>query len=586
MAKLYNLARMTTATTGTGTITLGSAVTGFLAFGAAGVGNGETVTYAIQDGSASEIGRGVYTASGTTLSRTVLKSTNGGNAINLSGQAQVFITVSAEDFNALPNTLGAFNVSLAAGTNVSANRTLTLTTGDANRTVTISADATISQDYSTTGNPQFATIELGAASDTTISRSSAGVIAVEGVTIPLNSTTSTHTAQQIELGHASDTTVARTSAGVINVEGSNVILASNKLSALSATTSAELAGVISDETGSGALVFGTGPTLSSTTAGTFSATAKNTANASSVAALKLEGDRSAPANGDQVYQSFHLSDSAGNQDEFARITVDASDVTSTSEDAVMYFSVITAGTLAAELGIRGDAAFPVLNDGMALGLPSNGFSDLHLATGGVINWANGEVTITETDANTLTVAGASAVSLGTSAALTTGTIELGAASDTTISRSAAGVIAVEGNLIPDYEAGTWTPTLSFATPGDVALSYTNQVGYYHRIGDWVFLGCRLTVTPTYTTASGAVEISGVPFNSHGTLTIQGGALSGHTAALTYPASRVFPVVRFSSTTKLGLVGFASGQASASIGTSQMASASQQDLFFSLHYRRA
>lgn len=265
MAKLFNLARMTTATTGTGTITLGSAVTGFLSFAAAGVGDGETVTYAIQDGAASEIGRGVYTSSGTTLTRSVLKSTNGGNAINLSGQAQVFVTASAEDFNALPNTLGAYNVSLAAGTNVTANRTLTLTTGDANRTLTISANATVSQDYSTSGSPQFATIELGAASDTTISRSSAGVIAVEGVTVPLNSTTSTHTAQQIELGHATDTTITRVSAGVISVEGSNVILASNKLSALSATSSSELAGVISDETGSGALVFGTSPTFTTST---------------------------------------------------------------------------------------------------------------------------------------------------------------------------------------------------------------------------------------------------------------------------------------------------------------------------------
>jgi hypothetical protein len=87
---------------------------------------------------------------------------------------------------------------------------------------------------------------------------------------------------------------------------------------------------------------------------------------------------------------------------------------------------------------------PATNDGVALGTTALGFADLHLATGGVINWANGEVTITETDANTLTVAGASAVSLGTSAAFTAGTIELGAASDTTISRSAAGVIAVEG----------------------------------------------------------------------------------------------------------------------------------------------
>jgi len=40
-----------------------------------------------------------------------------------------------------------------------------------------------------------------------------------------------------------------------------LVVTTDKLSALAATTSAELAGVISDETGSGALVFGTSPTL-------------------------------------------------------------------------------------------------------------------------------------------------------------------------------------------------------------------------------------------------------------------------------------------------------------------------------------
>lgn len=44
-----------------------------------------------------------------------------------------------------------------------------------------------------------------------------------------------------------------------------IALTADKLSAFAATTSAELAGVISDETGSGSLVFGTSPTLSAPT---------------------------------------------------------------------------------------------------------------------------------------------------------------------------------------------------------------------------------------------------------------------------------------------------------------------------------
>jgi len=97
VAKLYNLAKMTTATTGTGTITLGSAVDGFLTFALAGVSDGETVSYGIADGSNSEHGTGTYTASGTTLTRSVRKSTNSDAAISLSGSAEVFITAGVED---------------------------------------------------------------------------------------------------------------------------------------------------------------------------------------------------------------------------------------------------------------------------------------------------------------------------------------------------------------------------------------------------------------------------------------------------------------------------------------------------------
>lgn len=109
--RLYNLARMSTATTGTGTITLGSAVSGYLTFALAGVANGDVVSYAIKDGSNSEIGTGTYTSAGTTLTRSVTKSTNANAAISLSGTAEVFITVRAEDVLAGTST----NDSAAAG---------------------------------------------------------------------------------------------------------------------------------------------------------------------------------------------------------------------------------------------------------------------------------------------------------------------------------------------------------------------------------------------------------------------------------------------------------------------------------------
>ncbi len=98
MVKLVNRAKMTTSSTGTGTITLGSASDGYQTFASAGVSNGDILRYTIEDGSnAWEIGTGTYTASGTTLSRTVSESSNSGNALNLSGNAVVFVTAIADD---------------------------------------------------------------------------------------------------------------------------------------------------------------------------------------------------------------------------------------------------------------------------------------------------------------------------------------------------------------------------------------------------------------------------------------------------------------------------------------------------------
>jgi len=241
VATLYNRARVTTASVGTGTITLGAAIAGYFTFAEAGVQDADVVAYTIEDGSDFEIGTGTYTASGTTLTRTVTESKIGGvagtSAINLSGNATVFITARAEDIGdvtgpasstdnaiarydsttgkiiqnssvtiddsdnvsgmatlTLPNTglhlldtNASHDLIIAPGSDLTVDRTLTVTTGDADRTLTLSGNATVSQDYSTTGNPQFGTIELGHASDTTLTRVSAGVAAIEGSNILLAS---------------------------------------------------------------------------------------------------------------------------------------------------------------------------------------------------------------------------------------------------------------------------------------------------------------------------------------------------------------------------------------------------------------
>ena len=80
---LADRVKETTITTGTGTVTLAGAVSGYQSFTA--VGDANTTYYTIQGGTEWEVGLGTYTSSGTTLSRDVVySSSNAGALVNFS----------------------------------------------------------------------------------------------------------------------------------------------------------------------------------------------------------------------------------------------------------------------------------------------------------------------------------------------------------------------------------------------------------------------------------------------------------------------------------------------------------------------
>ncbi len=183
MAKLVNRAKMTTTTVGTGTITLGSAASGFQTFAAAGVVNADVVRYVIEEGTAWEIGNGTYTATGTTLARSLLSSSTG-SLLSLGGNATVYVTATAEDFNELallasPAFTGTPTAPTAA---VGTNTTQIATTAFVN--AEIANDATLkANNLSDLANTATARTNLGVAIGTIVQADDADLQAIAGLAV-------------------------------------------------------------------------------------------------------------------------------------------------------------------------------------------------------------------------------------------------------------------------------------------------------------------------------------------------------------------------------------------------------------------
>lgn len=102
--------------------------------------------------------------------------------------------------------------------------------------------------------------------------------------------------------------------------------------------------------------------------------------------------------------------------------------------------------------------------------------------------------------------------------------------------------STDPNTLDDYEEGTWTPVITFATPGDLSVAYSLRSGYYTKIGRLVSLSfAMVTSTFTHTTASGNLLITGMPF----------------TPITTDANYRAYAPVLYSGITKAGYAAFSS-----------------------------
>jgi hypothetical protein len=129
----------------------------------------------------------------------------------------------------------------------------------------------------------------------------------------------------------------------------------------------------------------------------------------------------------------------------------------------------------------------------------------------------------------------------------------------------------------DYIEDTWTPTITFATPGDVSVSYGSRSGNRRKIGSLVFIDFTVTFTPTFTTASGALLIGGFTDAAASTL------MGGHVKIADITRTDAMMVLVFSTTTALAIRCISTTGTNTSQGATQFATGVQHTVGGSILY---
>lgn len=260
----------------------------------------------------------------------------------------------------------------------------------------------------------------------------------------------------------------------LSASGAGDALTANPLSQFAATTSAQLAGVLSNETGSGVFVLDTSPTLTTPNLGTPSA-------ATLTNATGLPISTGVAGLGTGVATALATPSSAN----FASALTDE-----TGSGALVFGTTPTITFGNAGLTVQDTNASHVLT----------------IAPGSNIT-ANRTLTITTGDAARTLDISAGSVTVSTAGAALVDDADA-SAQRSTLGLGAAALLA--------QSSGTWTP----AYKGDTTAGTTNhtaQAGRYYKIGSLVFID-NVQCIWNSATGTGAAVIDGLPFAADGLAT--------------------------------------------------------------------
>ena len=444
-------------------------------------------------------------------------------------------------------------LTIADGKTLTASNTLTFTGTDAS-SVAFGAGGTVLYSGGALGTPSSATltnatglpvsgitaststalgvgsIELGHATDTTIARSSAGVISVEGVVVPTVSSTNTLTNKtlttpvidNIKMGYSTTVTAAGTTTLTATSNYRQLFTGTTIQTVALPVTSTLVAGmsyeIENNSTGNVTINSSGGNLVATVLPGTCAHV------------LCIGTTLTTAADWDADFISF------------SAVTGTGSAVLATSPTLVTpALGTPSSGTLTSCTGLPISTGVSGLGTGVATALAVN------TGSAGAVVLFNGALGTpssgTLTNATGLPVSG---ITSSTSTALGLGSIELGHATDTTLSRSSAGVLAVEGVVVPTVSSTSTLTNKTLTSPtinagalsgtfsGDATLSgninITGALTLPNRPAFRVWgNGGAITATTTVTSTNWVLDYQ------------QGSALNTTTGIFTAPVAGLYQV---------------------------------------------